>query len=932
MRLPRINFPARFILAAVMPLVVIAVLPAVGQRRLTTRVYEGENLATSGKATVSGGSVTAQTMSGFGTSWSGNAQLFWGGGQPGAVLDLSLDVASAGEYRIELHMTKAPDYGQLKIQVDGKTTAVTFDGYAPSVMPSGPINIGEFNLTAGGHKLNLLITGKHQSSTGFLVGIDLVLLTPMQNPASSGGVVSSEPVLPTLGHWVSLGPTRVAAPADASQGLGPYNASGRLNSIAISASDHAIYVASPGELGNGGSGVWKTKDSGQHWQPIADGLPTLAVSAVALAPLPRRGVVLRPSQRVFIVTADNAVFRSDDAGTTWTSTSIKASGDFHVRRNTRDGDLTVLLVNPQKPSVMYLTADEGVWRSEDAGINWNLSLNAAAWATDLVMDPRDPLKLYAAIRGQGIYKTSDGGVSGNASWNHLTTAPLLSTNISTGHRILLAISHPNAGLAETVYAVYPYALTTKPGETVRFIVYRSATGGASWERKFVCGPVNADTCNFWIMGADPADTENVYLGGPSFFVSSDGATKFVRVPSGTSNDRQPASPHGDYHGLAFDPQDPKIIYVASDGGIYRSSDHGKTGTWTFIGEGIKNVEAYDIARSLTTPNLLIAGTQDNGTISYDGQLVWDHPYPLAPYGGDGATVAISPQSDQVWITMGQFQDSLQFSQDGGKNFVPFANGLPKTGGGPGEVYCATYNSFFYFHFHPSTPTTLLASCRKLWRTTTLTPPGDWKPIFAPAGWVVRSAVNPITDMYYAGTGDGDGRIYAGPSGNNWQEVFHHPGSLGVSDLEVDPGDGRILYSSFAKPTTIERDCNAGSNSGRIFLLSRSPSRSISAPTSTNMTATNITSNLPAGLCVTTLAVGPRSQSSLILYAGTQKGVYRGRLDRTVPGATWQWVSLNNGMPAADVRDLEINVDTNHIYAATYGRGVFEFIPGPLSVP
>ncbi len=54
-------------------------------------------------------------MSGFGQGWSGNSQLFWGGGQPGAVLDLTLDVATQGRYNIELELTRAPDYGAAPI-------------------------------------------------------------------------------------------------------------------------------------------------------------------------------------------------------------------------------------------------------------------------------------------------------------------------------------------------------------------------------------------------------------------------------------------------------------------------------------------------------------------------------------------------------------------------------------------------------------------------------------------------------------------------------------------------------------------------------------------------------------------------------------------------------------------------------------------------
>ena len=154
-------------------------------------VYEGEALAISGKILVSGGKVAPQPMSGFGQGWSGNAQLLWTGGQPGAVLDLLLDVPVRAVYAVELHMTRAPDFGRLRIQVDGKDVAATFDGYGPAVVPSGPFAVGSFDLGPGPRKVSFMIVGKHGNATGFLAGIDFIRLSrpapaqTAQGPASS---------------------------------------------------------------------------------------------------------------------------------------------------------------------------------------------------------------------------------------------------------------------------------------------------------------------------------------------------------------------------------------------------------------------------------------------------------------------------------------------------------------------------------------------------------------------------------------------------------------------------------------------------------------------------------------------------------------------------------------------------------------------------
>ena len=72
---------------------------------------EGETFVQASKFMVNAGKVQVQSMSRFGKGWSRDAQLFWSGGATGAVLDLMVDVREAGRYNVELHLTRAPDYG-----------------------------------------------------------------------------------------------------------------------------------------------------------------------------------------------------------------------------------------------------------------------------------------------------------------------------------------------------------------------------------------------------------------------------------------------------------------------------------------------------------------------------------------------------------------------------------------------------------------------------------------------------------------------------------------------------------------------------------------------------------------------------------------------------------------------------------------------------
>jgi photosystem II stability/assembly factor-like uncharacterized protein len=693
------------------------------------------------------------------------------------------------------------------------------------------------------------------------------------------------------GQWVPIGPAKVVAPPTG--GFGGYNAVGRLTTIAVHPTNpQIIYAGSIGQLGHEGCGVWKTTNGGQTWIPIADGLPTTAVGAIAIDP--------SNPERIYVITADEGLFRSDDAGGSWTF----VYGDLKIRSNTIEGDRVVLLVHPTSPNVLYLTSDDGILRSSDGGASWAVSLSAGrgSW---LVMDPANPNVLYAAVIGKGIYKTASGGATGDASWAQQTQSPLPYDTIRTDLTTLLALSHPSGVASEVVYALVPTGGNNTPAG---FDLFRT-TDGASWTKRYSCAPSGGE-CFFATMTANPADWQRVYMGYQLLWVSQDGGDTFARVPptAADENDRQPNSPHGDYWELTIDPSNPATLFAGSDGGIYRSTNHGAAGTWTFIGEGITNAEMYDLALANTITPRAISGTQDNGNILYSGGLVWDHIPASQIQGGDGGGVAVDPTDADRFYAVFDNAGTATVSLDGGGTFLDFS------AGNTSRLNCAIWNMTFFLQIHPMDPQTLLQSCVRFWRTTTNTPPGSWSDVLSPpAGSVVRSAIDPTADIYYAGTSVGE--IFAGVGGSGWQEVFDHPEPLSISDIKVGRNGEGTLYVAFAPPPQVDRNCRARAGTSRIYRLTRGTS-------GLAMNAVDITSDLSAGLCVNALALDPVVPRTL--YAATNRGVYRGKSNTA--GTSWFWQPYNAGLPPADVRDLEVHPITGHLFAATFGRSAFEVTP------
>jgi hypothetical protein len=140
---------------------------------------EAEELA----YTSSGPTPVRQKMSGFARypycpQWSGNEQLFWGGGN-GASLRLRFRVAKAGSYHVALYATLAPDFGMVSMAIDGKDVGRVLDAYGPIVLPSGPRELyGALELAAGEHSLVFRVVGKNTASSNFWLGIDCLELGP----------------------------------------------------------------------------------------------------------------------------------------------------------------------------------------------------------------------------------------------------------------------------------------------------------------------------------------------------------------------------------------------------------------------------------------------------------------------------------------------------------------------------------------------------------------------------------------------------------------------------------------------------------------------------------------------------------------------------------------------------------------------------------
>ncbi len=117
-----------------------------------------------------------QNMSSFGSSWTKKIQILFDKATPESQMRQTINITDDGCYAIGMYFTEDANFGIYNIYVDGVLCVQGYDLYAASLTYGDYILLGVFELSAGEHELLYVCTGKNESSTGYLVGIDSIVI------------------------------------------------------------------------------------------------------------------------------------------------------------------------------------------------------------------------------------------------------------------------------------------------------------------------------------------------------------------------------------------------------------------------------------------------------------------------------------------------------------------------------------------------------------------------------------------------------------------------------------------------------------------------------------------------------------------------------------------------------------------------------------
>lgn len=273
-------------------------------------------------------------------------------------------------------------------------------------------------------------------------------------------------------------------------------------------------------------GAFKSMDGGFNWAPINTGLINVKIGALVIDPL-------QPTT-LYAGTFGNdgtngAAYKSIDHGENWIQITNGMGGAY----------VTSLVLDPLTPSTIYAGTSDGVFKSSNGGTEW-ARLDTGSpdpYILHLVIDPLTPTNLFAVdfgTPGQGLIKSTNGG----DNW----------TDIEAGAWDTEILS----------LAIDPQTPTTLYAGTWMGVI-KSIDAGENWNA------INTGLGYYPIVDVlivDPKNPSTLYATkrDDDIYKSIDGGENWYALHTNIGDTF--------IYALALDPEDPNILYAATESGVY----------------------------------------------------------------------------------------------------------------------------------------------------------------------------------------------------------------------------------------------------------------------------------------------------------------------------------------------------------------------------
>ena len=677
--------------------------------------------------------------------------------------------------------------------------------------------------------------------------------------------------------------------------IGPnQNVGGRVLAIAIDPSNgNKIFI------GTASGGIWKTTTGGtgvNAWQYVQTNLPVLGVSSIIINPsnsniiyagtgevyrIDSTGVTPNPGNTGYNVwkargTYGIGILKSIDGGINWSQIFIKTMPQLFAIQELR--------FDPTNSNTIYACTTDGLYRSTDAGVTWNRILNIT-YVSDVVINAKNNNQIVAAVGNlgntlKGIYRSTNGGTS----WT-----PIGSGLPASFQGFIKLDNVPTIGNRDTIVA------SIGVSKVATNELYRSTDFGSTWSGLASSGHTSYQYWSAHTVAIDPSSTDN--------FIYAGTGTHSYTLPSTSGNI---GGIHADVHDIKFDPSNANNVYLACDGGMYKSTNGG--GSFNQINNGLGAVQFYaTFGVSSITPNLFVGGLQDNGVWRYNG-VTWSNVL-----GGDGGSCAFVPNKDTVFASLDARE--LYRSLDKGVTFSRVTTGT---------VWRSVADSrtafMAPFAISKSTPSTIYLASDNLHKSTTNGGGGSF------SFDTYASANNYIESIHKTA-------IALAVSPTNANKVYVSTSPFAQFDNDADGlfvnGTPNVLKTTTGGTPFASIKSTLPDRFVMDFAISKTFDDSVfivlggfvngTGTSHVYVTGNGGTSWTPVGTGLpdvpfNAILIDPINPQ--IIYAGGDLGVY------VSPNRGGTWYDFNNGFTDVNlVMDLQATAD-NMIVAATHGKGAF----------
>lgn len=596
---------------------------------------------------------------------------------------------------------------------------------------------------------------------------------------------------------------------------------GRINVVRFDPTDPNIIYT-----GTASGGLWISKDAGAtFYSPEITNVLSIGISDISINPNNNKTIAIATGDahaREFQRGYSLGIMISTDQGMNWRIVDPFPDIPFYFIKN--------VLWHPNSDSLLFASTSEGIIYSDDLGITWNFLALEGAECGSMKFDEFDPDIIYISTfklnGGIGLYRYR----FHSSKLDTLITFPnavRMEFEQIEKNKILI-LGAQKATFAQGVFGMYD--LTSKIYNPLQLKDVIEAQGYYNLS-----------------LFADPFD-ETIYAGGLIL-----NTFKLSNLENVDENELI----HKDQHNIEMNPHD-SSIWVCNDGGLYRKMR--RSTEWELMSRNMNISQVYRLSLHPFNPNIILAGTQDNGTFRYFYKE-WTQVL-----GGDGME-SVFDLENPLNIMMTAEGGRVAHSDDGAltvkSDYLTFSIKEPK----PWVVDIRNYQGEF------------VTGYLNLWKINYKSK--VYEKLTQIDDGILISAVTVVNDTIYFAKRNSIYRFHSG---------------ISSKVLEIDEG---LIVNSIILNDGIIFTVGGYSRENKVFKYK-------------NKSLISMTYNL-MNIHLNRIVFDSLEQC---YYLASDIGVWK------FENGSEKWIAFNNQLPQCIISDIEISYLTGELLVSTFGRGIW----------